>query len=206
VSAGLLERWRTLAGECADALGQRLIEAWAQPQRFYHDQGHLLWLLEEADRRAPLIADAAYVGYAIWFHDAVYEPGRPDNESRSAEWARGAIANGELAERVADVIEMTKRHHEGDAVGDAALFLDMDIAILGQPREVYRAYAAGVRREFAAFPDAAFAAGRGQFLDVQLALPRLFRTEAYESALAVTARANMTWEREQMRAGRMVQD
>lgn len=201
----LLQRWRALAGEGADALGQALIVAWAEPQRRYHDHNHLVWLLEEADRRLALIGEPAFVGYAIWFHDAVYQPGASDNETRSADWARQAIGDPTLAERVAHVIEMTNKHHEGEADGDAALFLDMDVAILGAPRDDYRAYAAGVRGEFSAYADGVYAAGRGFFLDQQLALPRLFRTDFYQTALASAARVNMEWEREEMRAGRMVQ-
>lgn len=208
----LLQRWRALAGEDADALGLALIEAWDEPHRVYHDRSHLIWLLDEAERRAPLIEDMRFIGYAIWFHDAIYVIGGketdgaiyPDNEARSAAWAREAIADKALGERVARVIEMTRKHHEGEASGDAALFLDMDIAILGQPWEIYCAYAAAIRREFAAYNDAAFAAGRGRFLELQLEHPRTFRTDVYEGELGEQARANMRWEYEEMRRGRMV--
>jgi predicted metal-dependent HD superfamily phosphohydrolase len=201
----LLARWRNLAGEEADDLGEALIRAWSEPQRHYHDQGHLVWLLDEAERRASLIQDAAFVGYAIWFHDAVYQPGEPNNETLSADWARTSLAHDPtLAERVAQVIEMTKNHAEGKADGDAALFLDMDIAILGAPWATYRAYAAGIRAEYPHVVDAAFAAGRGAFLEKQLAHRRTFRTDLYENELGERARANMRWEREEMRRGRMV--
>jgi predicted metal-dependent HD superfamily phosphohydrolase len=201
----LLDRWRALAGGGADALGEALIRAWDEPQRRYHDQSHLIWLLDEADRRAPLIRDRAFVGYAIWFHDAVYQPGEPDNEKLSADWARTSLTHDpDLAERVARVIEMTKKHHEGDAEGDAALFLDMDIAILGAPWEAYCAYAAGIRAEYPHIGDSAFAAGRGAFLAKQLEHARTFRTDLYEAQLGETARANMRWEFEEMRKGRMV--
>jgi predicted metal-dependent HD superfamily phosphohydrolase len=203
VSESLLQRWRSLAGEGADALGEALIRAWDEPQRVYHDQSHLIWLLDEADRRAALIRDEEHLGYAIWFHDAVRTG--PDNETLSADWARTSLAHEpELAARVARVIEMTKNHAEGDADGDAALFLDMDIAILGAPWETYCAYAAGIRREYPHIVDPAFAAGRGAFLAKQLEHARAFRTELYESELAETARANMAWELEEMRKGRMV--
>jgi predicted metal-dependent HD superfamily phosphohydrolase len=205
VTDSLLQRWRALAGEGADATGEALIRAWAEPQRHYHDQSHLVWLLDEADGRAALIRDPAFVGYAIWFHDAVYQPGEPDNEKRSADWARRALAHdADLAQRVGHVIEMTKKHAEGEADGDAALFLDMDMAILGAPWETYCRYAAGVRREFGQYPDGAFAAGRWRFLENQLAHQRTFRTDAYENEMGETARANMRWELEEMRRGRMV--
>jgi predicted metal-dependent HD superfamily phosphohydrolase len=201
----LLKRWRALAGESADALGEALIRAWGEAQRHYHDESHLIWLLDEADRRSALIRDPAFVGYAIWFHDAVYEPGRPDNEQVSADWARQSLTHdAALAERVGRVIEQTKKHNGGDADGDAALFLDMDVAILGEPWEAYCRYAAGVRRELSMYPDGAFAAGRGRFLEQQLEHPRTFRTDLYEAERGETARANMRWELEEMRRGRMV--
>lgn len=205
MSASLLQRWRALAGEGADALGEALIRAWDEPQRRYHDIGHLIWLLDEADRRAALIRDRAFVGYAIWFHDAVYRPGEPDNETLSADWARTSLAHDAVvAERVAHVIEMTKDHAAGEADGDAALFLDMDIAILGAPWETYCAYAAGIRAEYPHIVDPAFAGGRGAFLAKQLEHARTFRTDLYETELGETARANMRWELEEMRRGRMV--
>jgi predicted metal-dependent HD superfamily phosphohydrolase len=205
VSQELLQRWRALAGENADVIGQVLIAAWREPHRVYHDHSHLVWLLDEADRLGARIRDAAFVEYAIWFHDAVYQPGETDNEAVSAEWARAFLAaDADLAERVGRVIEMTRDHAEGEAEGDAALFLDMDIAILGAPRETYCRYAAGVRREFGVFADSAFAAGRASFLEKQLARARTFRTDYYDQGLGENARANMAWELEEMRAGRMV--
>ena len=206
MSVDLLRRWRALAGEGADALGERLIQAWGEPQRRYHAHGHLIWLLDEADRRAALIRDRTFVGYAIWFHDAVYQPGQGDNETLSATWARTALAaEPALAARVAHVIEMTKNHAEGEAHGDAALFLDMDFAILGAAADVYKRYAADIRAEYPHVPDAAFAAGRGAFLAKQLESPRTFRTNLYEQELGGTALINMRWEFEELRAGRMVQ-
>jgi predicted metal-dependent HD superfamily phosphohydrolase len=200
VSANLIQRWRALAGMDADDLGEALIRAWSAPQRHYHNQSHLIWLLDEAERRRSLIQDRAFVAYAIWFHDAVYEPGDADNESLSAQWARRALAHDpQLGERIAHVIEMTKDHAAGGAQGDAALFLDMDIAILGAPPETYRAYAANIRAEYPRIDDAVFAAGRGAFLEAQLKRGRLFRTDVYENELGEQARANMRWEIEEMR-------
>lgn len=201
----LLDRWRVLAGSNADALGEALIRAWSEPQRHYHDQRHLVWLLDEAERRAPLIQDGVFVGYAIWFHDAVYHPGDPNNEALSADWARASLSHDPpQAARVGHVIEMTNDHAQGQAEGDAALFLDMDIAILGAAWQTYCAYAADIRAEYPHVADPAFAAGRGAFLEKQLERARTFRTDVYEEEIGEQARANMRWERDEMRRGRMV--
>ncbi|MGD9965151.1 MAG: metal-dependent phosphohydrolase [Hyphomonadaceae bacterium] len=205
MTQSLLQRWRALAGGGADALGEALIRAWDEPQRVYHDQRHLTGLLDEAERRAALVGDPVFVGYAIWFHDAVYWPGRPDNEQLSADWARTSLASQpQLATCVAQVIEMTRDHAAGVADGDAALFLDMDIAILGAPWESYCVYAAGIRAEYPHIVDPAFAGGRGAFLTKQLERSRTFRTDLYENEIGEIARANMRWELEEMRKGRMV--
>jgi predicted metal-dependent HD superfamily phosphohydrolase len=207
VNEDLLRRWRALAGDAAEPLGRELLRAWNETQRRYHDCSHLLWLLEEAERRSAFIEDPAFVGFAIWFHDAIYQPGRADNEAQSAAWARAALGfDGARAERVARVIEMTKNHWQGEAAGDAALFLDMDIAILGAEPAIYRAYAAGVRAEYAQFADSAYAAGRSAFLDAVLARTRIFRTGFYETALSSCARANLAWERDLLGRGESVHD
>lgn len=197
----LIERWRALAGDGADDLGKALTAAYEEPQRRYHDLSHITWLLDEADRRAALIRDHALVGYAIWFHDAVYQPARPDNEELSAEWARRALSgNADLADCVAQLVLKTKHHAAGDATPDEALFLDMDLAILGAPPHVYETYARNIRAEFGHVPDELFAAGRGAFLQGQLRLPHLFRTELYERALGSAARANMQGELDRLRS------
>lgn len=190
----MLLRWRALAGDKCDDLGRALIAAYEEPHRRYHGIGHVRWLLEEVERRASLIVDREFAGFTIWFHDAIYEPGRPDNEERSAAWAEMALPQGALTARVARAIRMTKDHAKGDADADEALFLDMDIAILGAPREVYVAYANDIRTEFAHVPGQLFNAGRSSFLRSQLARQRLFRTDLYEQELASAARSNMAWE------------
>ncbi|MBI3438331.1 MAG: metal-dependent phosphohydrolase [Proteobacteria bacterium] len=204
--SGLLQRWRALAGAGADDVGEALIRAWDEPQRHYHARSHLIWLLDEVDRRLALIQNAAFVRYAIWFHDAIYQPGRSDNEVRSADWAREALkSEPSLASHVGAVIEQTGSHWMGEAEDDAALFLDMDIAILGAEREVYRQYAVQIRTEFAQFPEAAYIAGRSTFLKGAIEREVLFRTPLYRDNLDVSARENMRRELSELLQGRLLQ-
>ena len=191
----LFQRWRALAGEGADQLGEALIAAYDEPHRRYHNQSHLFWLLDEADRRAAHIQEGKLIGFAIWFHDAIYQPGRSDNEALSADWARRGLGRDPaFASRVAALVEKTKDHAAGEASPDEALFLDMDIAILGASRIDYCAYAAGIRAEYERIPDEVFGAGRVAFLERQLARSSIFRTELYEREIGESARANMRWE------------
>jgi predicted metal-dependent HD superfamily phosphohydrolase len=198
----LRHRWRSLlesagAGGRADDLCEKLIAAYGEPHRRYHSLTHLMWLLNEEGRRAALARDRKLIQFAIWFHDAIYDPLAKDNEERSADWARDALANlnlTELAQSVSALVLKTKDHARGDASPDEAIFLDMDIAILGAPRSEYMQYAAEIRAEYAAVSDEAFAAGRSAFLRSWLSREHLFRTEVYRGELDQSARANMSWE------------
>lgn len=175
-----------------------MIDAYSEPQRRYHDCGHLAYLLDEVARRAAVVEDTALLQFAAWFHDAVYDPLAKDNEARSADWAERALTDhGLAADRaaaVARLVRKTASHHFGEASRDEALFLDMDFSILGAERQTYIAYADAIRAEYAAVPEDAFRAGRAAFLRNVLAQPRMFRTDAYEQEFAPAARANIAWE------------
>lgn len=201
-ASGLIDRWRALAASSglrdAEPLGGALVGAYAEPHRRYHGLAHVAFLLDEIDRRKALLADPLLLRFAAWFHDAIYDPLAKDNEARSADWARRDLVKHGLNAASADAVEAlilkTASHHAGDATPDEALFLDMDIAILGSDRETYATYADNIRAEYAAVPDNAFRTGRAAFLKGVLAQDRMFRTQLYEDERGGAARANLAWE------------
>jgi len=65
-----------------------LISAYTAPDRHYHDLRHVEALLGLSDACASAITDRDAVEAAIWFHDAIYDTRRSDNEERSAALAR----------------------------------------------------------------------------------------------------------------------
>ena len=114
----LRNQWRSLTGSAgagarADDLCEQLIAAYGESHRRYHSLQHLTWLLNEEERRAALIRDRKLVQFAIWFHDAIYDPLAKDNEERSADWARQALTDlhlRALAESVSTLVLKTKDH------------------------------------------------------------------------------------------------
>ena len=139
--------------------------------------------------------EPAEVYAAILFHDAIYIPGAKDNEARSAEWARRAIAAAQLtasAERVAELIELTAQHGKLEsATGDSALFLDSDMAIVGTDPDAYREYAQQIRREYAAIPADLYRAGRRAFVASVAQKPRIFFSDYFHERLDAQARQNL---------------
>jgi predicted metal-dependent HD superfamily phosphohydrolase len=193
----LCAAWTALARSEAlddgDRVGEALLDAYAEPHRYYHGLAHVAYLLTEIERRRPLLADPGLLALTAWFHDAIYDPLAKDNEARSAAWAEQALPPARAA-GVALLVRKTAAHHAGDATSDEALFLDMDFSIRGAPREVYARYAQTVRAEYAAIPEDRFRVGRAAFLKGVLAQPRMFRTELYEHEMGDVARANIAWE------------
>ena len=178
---------------------QFLSSLYAEPGRFYHGLDHIAALLALARANRAMIADNEAVEAAIWFHDAVYDARRSDNEALSAALARERLAGrcepGRLG-RIAAMIEATAGHEPpdfGDAAAehDAALFLDMDLAILGAAPATFDAYEAAVRREYAHVPDADWRAGRTAVLRRFLAREAIYRTAIFRSDREQAARDNL---------------
>ena len=173
-------------------LRDELLRAWDRPG--YHDLLHLEEVLDRLEllARRGAAFDPVTAALAAWFHDAVYDDG-PDPEERSAQWAERSLP-GDVASEVARLVRMTEHHRpDPDDLAGCALS-DADLAILAAPAERYRVYLAGVRREYAAIPDAEFRAGRRAVLQDLLQKPHLFHTAQARELWEDTARTNVSAE------------
>lgn len=189
----------TAQGAASDAKA-RLIAAYREPQRRYHDITHIADCLAQLRAAEGLSEpERALLAYALWWHDAVYDPTRSDNEAQSAAMARRDLtALGEPAatiEEVARLIELTKGHQvaAGDRLG--ALLVSIDLSILGREPAAYAAYAAAVREEYGHVPDALFRPGRAAVLEHLLAAAPLYPDPSYRHRFEAQARRNMEAER-----------
>jgi predicted metal-dependent HD superfamily phosphohydrolase len=135
------------------------------------------------------------VEFAIWLHDAIYDPRAADNEERSALLAREILlrlgTTGAMADRVGDLVRATK-HGEPPLSPDARLLVDIDLSILGQPPDVFDSYERSIRQEYSWVPPATYVAGRSGILRRFLGRHRLYFTDRFESMYARQAKANMT--------------
>lgn len=176
--------------------------AYASPPRAYHHWGHVEAVMRHYAEVAagPGWTQPREVALALLFHDAVYEAGRRDNETRSAELARATIArwwpDADIdAGRVAELIELTARHGQlapADVDPEAALMLDCDMAILAAPAEVFEAYDQAIAEEYRGHvPGFLFRINRRRFLLDLLARPRIFLSEHFHRQLDAAARANL---------------
>lgn len=169
-----------------------LLAAYADPSRGYHDTEHLSEVVARLDELAGagLRFEATVAELGAWFHDAVYD-GERDAEERSAVWAEQALAGTAYAAEVARLVRLTETHDPGpeDVLGQA--LCDADLAILASSPERYRAYVAGVRRDYAHLSDADFARGRSAVLQDLAARDRLFHTAYAREHWEPAARAGL---------------
>jgi predicted metal-dependent HD superfamily phosphohydrolase len=172
---------------------ERLIAAYSEPQRAYHTLQHLNECLMALDQTVAHIslAEAGVIELALWFHDAVFDPRASDNEERSAELARSALASTrtELAEVIARLILDTKRHEASSRASE--WLLDIDLAILGQPAARFDEFEAQIRQEYAWVPIGVYAAERGKIMANFLSRDRLYQTGYFHSRLDAAARNNL---------------
>jgi predicted metal-dependent HD superfamily phosphohydrolase len=178
----------------------QLTGIYSGPGRHYHDLRHIETLLALAREHAHEITDSEAVEAAIWFHDAVYDTRKPDNEVQSADLAvRTLSAIGVSSERlefIAAMIRASANHQvprsmEALAAQDCALFLDMDLAILASPPEEFARYERGVRMEYDWVPERDWIAGRSQVLRRFLARPSIYTSPQFHRTHEAAARSNL---------------
>jgi len=187
--------WADAGVAVADAaLLQRLLAAWREPQRCYHTLQHLAECVAAFAAARGLAQRPGEVELALWFHDAIYDVHRHDNEARSAAWARDALtasgAGVEAAARVHDLVLAT-RHAAAAETSDAKLLVDVDLGILGAPPERFAQYEAQIRDEYAWVDDATFRRRRREVLTGFLARPTIYATDHFRTLLETAARANL---------------
>ncbi|KAL7581556.1 hypothetical protein ACA910_022119 [Epithemia clementina (nom. ined.)] len=136
---------------------------------------------------------------------------------------------GQVARLVEDCILATQNHqipsflfektseyiHKGEkndgnqenwALSLAALFLDLDMAVLGKEESAYLAYASMIRNEYAHVPHDTYCSKRAQILTEFLQRPRpgrIYHTSFFHQALEDQARRNLAMEIAMLQQGKI---
>jgi predicted metal-dependent HD superfamily phosphohydrolase len=188
-------------------LHARLAERYREPHRRYHDVRHLQEVLRTVDELAEHADDLEAVRWAAWYHDAIYDVHRDDNEERSSRLAEDELtALGcapALVEEVARLVRLTATHRTQDGDANGAVLCDADLRILAADPWRHAEYVADVRTEYAHIPDAQFRAGRAEVVRSLLAMERLYRTERAHTRWEERARANLAAELRRLESGEL---
>ena len=171
-----------------------VIARYREPHRRYHTLQHLGECLGLFKIARSLSFCAAEVEVALWFHDAIYDVKRSDNEEQSAEWAKTAIvrsgASVEAATLVHSLVMVTK-HTRMPRGPEEQLLVDIDLSVLGSNKERFAEYERQIREEYAHVPDLLFKRRRREILASFLDRPRIYSTTHFYETLEASARANL---------------
>ena len=194
-----LARWQSLwrklgASEPNDGLFHQLVECYLEPHRKYHTMQHLEECFAHFERVCSFAERAGEVGLALWFHDAIYNTKRKDNEKRSAEWAHDSVVSAGLtdvqASRIYELV-MTTMHNAVPVGKDATVLVDIDLAILGADSARFEEYESQIREEYSWVPAALYRTARRNILQEFANRQSIYSTEYFRASYEARARDNI---------------
>ena len=176
------------------ALLAELSAAYSEPHRRYHTLPHIAHCLAELAKAWQYAVNLNEVRWALLFHDAIYDPRREDNESRSADWACRVLDELQRPEdekaRIRGMILATAHANE-PRTADEALVLDVDLSILGADAAKFDDYDRAIRVEYEWVPEADYRKGRAGILRSFLERERIYHTAFFRRRYEKAARANL---------------
>jgi predicted metal-dependent HD superfamily phosphohydrolase len=194
-----LERWQSMwrllgASGSDDGLFGRLVQCYSEPHRKYHTLQHLQECFGHLDSVGSLAERAGEVELALWFHDAIYDTRKKDNEERSAQWAHEcALSAGLTAQQVSHIqaLVMATKHNAVPTDRDAMVLVDIDLGILGSDYERFEEYEAQVREEYSWVPGFLYRSERRKVLQEFANRRQIYNTELFQSRYEAQARDNI---------------
>jgi predicted metal-dependent HD superfamily phosphohydrolase len=192
------ERWlwlmESLGLESSTDCYEALVAAYSEKHRYYHTCEHINAMLRHLDGVKEVAENPAELELAIWFHDAIYKPYSKSNEKDSADWAKEFLesqnydSNG--IKRIYRMI-MATLHDGVSETRDEKLLVDIDLAILGSPSDVYEQFEVNVRKEYQWVPSFIYRRKRTALLESFLNRDTIFNTPFFMEKYESTARKNI---------------
>lgn len=197
--------WWTLASRFTD--DQKIIvELWDDIQtqyssenRYYHSLDHLEYMMETARSNKKAINDYDTILFSIFYHDIIYDINRQDNEYQSSIIAQKSLTKLGVPEpQIRNCMQQTlaTMSHDQRDDADINLFIDIDLAVLGEEWEMYDEYRKKIRAEYGIYPDAIYNSGRIVILKYFLNMEKIFKTPVFYDNHETRARENLKKELE----------
>lgn len=197
-TALLKNRWLALFSKTdtniANSLFRYLMNSYSESHRYYHTLSHISACLKEYDEVKKKINDPFSVELALWFHDIIYSQKRSDNEEKSSNYVASTLPQAgiekERVQRVCKLIEITK-HPSQPKTLEEMYIVDIDLSILGAPRETYQHYSNQIRQEYSHVPEPLYSHVRKKVLNTFLVSENLYYTEHFQNKYELSAKKNI---------------
>ena len=177
------------------SIHQRLVTGYGEPQRRYHTLAHVAHCLTMFDQCKSLTTNPDALEIAVWFHDVIFQPGRHDNEAKSAELYQdlsAGVHDTEMRQLVYRLIMATL--HDGSSLedSDASYMVDIDLSSFGLGWEAFLLDSQHLREENPQVSDAVYYRNQGDFQSSLLARPRFFYSDYFFQRYERQARDNVS--------------
>ena len=181
------------------SLIDELKRRYGEPQRHYHTWDHIEASLGHYQTMVDRLNDPIATLWALYWHDAIYNPQAGDNEDKSADLLQDMAPSGlpDASRLRADaIIRATKQHLIPDGLSladraDMELFLDIDLSILATSDRVFDRYEKQIRHEYAFVPEPIYVQARNGILKGFLNRDRVYFSEVFHEQWEAPARANL---------------
>ncbi len=197
------QKWKQLTAfskkeELKDKLWSEIVELYNGPYRFYHNLAHVASLFKWSEQYVDKLRSPLAVGFAILYHDIVYDTFKSNNEEESAAKAVEHLTELNVKRSIIEEVEAyilaTKGHELLEADGnsnDISYFLDFDLSMLGSSWDEYEQYSHQIRKEYRQYPDAVYLPGRKNALKQLSDKDTLYFTADFRENLEPAARQNI---------------
>jgi len=182
------------ARDDSSSIHQRLLMAYAEPQRFYHNLTHIDHCLGVFDEVKSLLSNPDAVELAIWTHDVIYQPGARDNEALSVEWYLDIAADvhdSDLVQLVSQHIIATLHDDRPLDAEDSGYLVDIDLSSFAMPWDDFLRDSRNLRRENPQITDQEYYHNQGKFQKLLLSRHRFYHSDYFYQHYEQRARDNL---------------
>ena len=173
---------------------RKLTLAYTGENRFYHNLFHISDGLEEISLVRELADFSNALEFAWFYHDFVYDSKAKNNEDKSAEACKEVCLRAGLPEEFigkTDRLIIATKHIVAPSGNDEKLIVDVDLSILGKPKEIFDEYERSIRKEYSFVGEEDFRAGRKKILEGFLKRDSIYFTEFFRSKYELKAIENL---------------
>ena len=185
----------------SNSIYQRLIAAYSEGHRHYHTLTHIRHCLQQLDLCKSQLENPDAVEISIWFHDAIFQSGAPDNEKRSAQLYRELaldVHQNDFCQRVDDMIIATIHAKTPPTRIDEPYMVDIDLSSFGLSWDDFLRDSQNLRLESSHLSDSDYHRRQGNFRKSLLTRDRFFYTDYFYQHFETQARDNLERYFEQM--------
>lgn len=178
-------------------LWNEIVINYSDAGRYFHNMKHLENMYNELLPVKDKIEDWDTLLFSLFYHDIIYKTSQFDNEAESADLAKKRLQSLNISQDKVSkcVIQiLATKGHSITKDCDTNFFIDADLAVIGQPYDIYSTYNQHIRNEYFIYPDLPYKKGRKAVLKHFLNMPTIFKTEYFQKKYESQARENLTSE------------